>query len=271
MSTKIMTGFRLQTTDLFEIHAIMSEFRASVAELQRRDVATLMARMACDIIDRRDRGHITDDDLPPINAVLRDIRTRQKEILGSGYRDPEIDFDFEISLMPFDGQVFGMVFSERQLWIDTWMARPEVDEFAYWNNTDRPSGLTAEEWSERARVWDAILRANPAGTPGMAGFTAQCADRMVFASAEEMLACLPTFQDRVVRQARSAAVGRVFDQMNEKGKTEDNPFATMMKIERWLDREGAHILREEEDRLRLVLSPEITVHMLLGGSRPTAA
>lgn len=262
MSTKILNGFRFRSSDLFEIHAIISQWRIILAERHRSDLAALMADMCTDVIDRNAIKPAKFAGKVPYSEVRSEIRTRQKEILGSGSRDPEVDFDFEISVLPHDGAVYGMVFSERQSWIDLWMAQDGVEEYGYWNHVDRPDGVSAAEWKSRAETWNGILRANPAGTPGMAGFTAQCADRFNRPEAEQIMTSMPTFEARVARQAKSAAVERVYVRMEEEKVDMSNPLSVLMKIDRWLAGDGAHVLDEERARVETVLSREVSRSMV---------
>ncbi|NTF16817.1 hypothetical protein G6L37_00060 [Agrobacterium rubi] len=262
MSTKIFTGFRFRSQNLFEIHDMVSRWRELLAERHRADLAKLIADMSSDLIDRNTADPSKFAGKTPYSEVRSEIRTRQKEILGSGSRDPDVDFDFELSLLPHGGNVYGMAFCERQSWIDLWMAQGWVEDFSYWNNSDRPDGVSCDDWDARAETWTQILSSNPAGTPGMAGFTAQCVDRFSKPQASQILQSMPAFESRVQRQAKSAAVGKVYDRFKEEERETANPFATLMKIERWLAGDGAHALDEEKERMRSALHPDITEKMV---------
>jgi hypothetical protein len=271
MSTKIHHGFRFRSRDLFEIHEMIARWRVVLADQHRADLAALVAGMAADTVDRNIIRPERASGGTPYRIAREEIRTRQKEILGSGSRDPEVDFDFELSILPFGGAVYGMAFCERPRWIDLWMEQGAVDDFSYWNNTDRPDGIAEDEWEERGRIWHDLLLAHPAGTPGMAGFTAQCADRMLQVSAEDILEALPSFEARVARQARNEAVNAVYVRMKEEGKDMSNPFSVYSKIERWLGGEGSRLLEEERGRVAGLLAREITREMIFEPTREQAA
>jgi hypothetical protein len=164
-----------------------------------------------------------------------------------------------------------MVFSERSRWVDRWMEKEEIEDFAYWNNTDRPAEVSAKEWAARGKIWDDILRANPAGTPGMSGLSAQCTDRMLRAGLEDVLECIPPFDDRVAARARECAMDSVYAAMKESGRLEedDNPFSVLLKIERWLGGEGSHVLEDERSRVARLLRRQIDAETLTS-ALPTA-
>lgn len=262
MSTKIYTGFRFRSHDLFEIHGLIARWRQTLAKLHRVELAALIAGMCAETIDRNVTEPGRNAGKHPYREAREEIRTRQKEILGSGCRDPEVDFDFEVSVLPHDGAVYGMIFSERSRWIDFWMEQEGVEDFSYWNNVDRPSDISQGDWKARSETWSAILRSNAAGTPGMAGFSAQCTDRRVQPDLAEIIDQLPTFEDRLSKQARSAATTLVYYKMKDEGANLDNPLETIGRIERWLNREGAHIVQEEMQRLSRLLARQIDADML---------
>lgn len=265
MSTKIYTGFRFRTNDIFAIQRLVAEWRVELAAIHRRELAALLAGMCAETIDRNAINAERNAGKNPFREARKEIRTRQKEVLGSGHRDPEVDFDFEIAILPHDGRVYGMVFSERSHWVDRWMEKEGIEDFAYWDNTDRPDDLSAKDWKARGRVWDGILRANAAGTPGMSGFSAQCTDRMLQPRLEEVMESIPTLEARVAARARETAMDSAYVAMREKMEgveEEHNPFVLLRKIERWLDGDGAHVLESERSRLGQLLSSSITVEML---------
>lgn len=42
-------------------------------------------------------------------------------------------------------------------WYDDFFNKPEIEEFGYWDNTDMPDDVTAEEWEERYQTWKPII------------------------------------------------------------------------------------------------------------------
>jgi hypothetical protein len=262
MSTKIYTGFRFRSHDMFEIHGLIARWRDSLVTFHNDEMAVLLASMCAETIDRNVTEAGRNAGKYPYRDAHQEIRTRQKEILGSGARDPEVDFDFEVSILPHDGAVYGMIFSERSRWIDLWMEQEEVEDFSYWNNVDRPSDISEDEWKERSETWSRILRSNAAGTPGMVGFSAQCTDRFVQPTLADVVDQLPSFEERLKKQSRSSAITRVFYKMKDDGFDLESPFAVLRKIELWLDGEGAHVQQEETSRLAVLLPKQIDAEML---------
>jgi hypothetical protein len=263
MSTKIYHGFRFRSSDIFEIQNTVAAWRIELAELHRRELATLTGRMCAEMIDhhalnpKRHAGNI------PFQVTKNEIRDRQKNITVTGYRDPEVDFDFELTIFPFEGHVYGVPFSDRSRWIVAWLNRPEVEDFSYWNNTDKPDTVSQEEWDHRQMVWDRILAVNPAETPAMAGFTAECTDRFLYVFARDIIEFLPTFEQRVASRTRNSAMDRIYSDLPAYGiEHDDNPFGLLRKIEKYLEGDGADILKQERSRVEQLLSVSIDEAML---------
>jgi hypothetical protein len=60
-----------------------------------------------------------------------------------GHRTPLCDPTFAMSFLPHpDSRILGISHCEQDDWKERWLARPFVRDYAYWNNTDRPDGLT---------------------------------------------------------------------------------------------------------------------------------
>src|SRR3546814_10315192 len=120
---------------------------------------------------------------------------------SSRRRVPQVDFDFEMTLHPFKGRVYGIAFSEQSDWLAAWMQKPGVEPFAYWDHTDPDEGLSRAEWRRRGRIWSAILDRN-GGTPAMSGFTAQCTPpHAPSPKPAEVVRQVASFEDRLNRVA----------------------------------------------------------------------
>jgi hypothetical protein len=72
-------------------------------------------------------------------------------------RDRFTDARFEVWLRPVGIDHFiGHVFHDQPSWYKEFMGKMPVTECGYWNNTDWPEGMTAEEWERRKDMWDKI-------------------------------------------------------------------------------------------------------------------
>lgn len=157
MSTSILYGLLFEATDIFVIHEQFKMFRTKLQKLSTERLATLCAERLVAEIDKA-----VAEGLPvPANTLSkarRAIDDEQAHIEKTKERNPTVDFDFEVSLLPFEGKIYGMVRCEHAPWISIFKRTVPVKDFSYWDNTDKPSRISREDWNERERVWENIFK-----------------------------------------------------------------------------------------------------------------
>jgi len=111
-------------------------------------------------------------------------------------RDPILDWSFEMTFHPLAcGKILGITYTEQpdfqQAWLDKWF----VEEYFYFDNTDKPEAITDADWEQRERDWEEALPGVIA--PSMAGFTATISTLdMPFASLQLIQSNWPTIEER---------------------------------------------------------------------------
>ena len=154
MSTKIYTGFRFKTKDWNAIHRMLMRYRQQLEPLVKDKIVDMYARLSTKALDCRacNIDLIKNDKKSAYTWALDTIESRIKETRKTGLRDPLIDFDCEIALLPLsNGVVLGIIYTEQQEFINLWMRKKNVEEYAYWNNTDPPDHITEKEWQQRSK------------------------------------------------------------------------------------------------------------------------
>ena len=96
-------------------------------------------------------------------AAWMDLRSRT---VDKGIRAPGVDTDFQLVFFPDGDRFLGIAFTEHSRWFRHWLRQPLVSEYRYWNNTDRPNGLSGKEWERREAAWDRVLCMEPPATRG---------------------------------------------------------------------------------------------------------
>ncbi len=95
-----------------------------------------------------------------IMPLWREMRQRQREILSSRERDPEVDSQIEIQVwLGKAGRLYGYVHSEVSGVRDYLIEHGFAKDFAYWNNSDRDETVTAADWRKRRTVWSFLTSA----------------------------------------------------------------------------------------------------------------
>jgi hypothetical protein len=115
MSTKIYTAFRLPgytlERALHKLQAFQLEVLVPVAQqaCHRKVVSEAVARLDahhCGLDTEKPR-------LSPMAEAWSDLMGRANDIVKPGRRDPSVDFDFEVTLFPFDDAILGISFTEQ--------------------------------------------------------------------------------------------------------------------------------------------------------------
>ena len=76
-----------------------------------------------------------------------------ERIYKTQHRDPDYDFQFSVSFISSNNKILVFVNTEKQVYLDLFVSITKAKEYGYWNNTDKPKGVSAKEWKERERDW----------------------------------------------------------------------------------------------------------------------
>ena len=151
MSTRIYKGFRLATDSLSEALRIVEGFRPWVTAQADQLLDTFMTNMNKEGADAI-KAFDTWQDLRQL------IRTQQRRV-------PHVDTDFTVLLIPSEGGMLGIVYTEHSKWFEAWCLQDGVVEYSYWNSADAPEEACTEEWLARGKAWS-VLKRGPASMQG---------------------------------------------------------------------------------------------------------
>jgi hypothetical protein len=155
MSTKIYTGFKINTDSFQEAMQIVNAFRPWVEKQAESVMDAYFDNLKAAYIG----PEITKTDLE-ITIYDKWEEMRQKILKEKGLKAPHIDTDFTLALIPLNGFVLGIAYTAHNAWYDEWCKQPKVQEYSYWNNTDAPEEVSHEDWEKRGEDWD-VLGHNP--------------------------------------------------------------------------------------------------------------
>lgn len=236
MSTKVYNGLRLNVDGLHDLHGKMTDWRHKVADLQRLHDAEVTARLAVSKIDDEAmKGEIV---YGAIHTVGWQLQDRRLEVKRTDRRDPLVDTEFTLCVMPYEDTLLAIAYCEHRKWISQFTDLPWVEEYAYWNNTDPPDEMSETEWEERGKAWENVTKSDPLDRPGNCGFTYECLPCHVFVKPEECMPFIPTWDHRVTRVAENQSRT---EWATLKGMTHEklieNILANMRKHADWLKTE----------------------------------
>lgn len=226
MSTKIYNGIRFTTSNLISLHRKIAKFQAELEPLALKKLTKVMATIAAesydDLLIKREKPETFKGKY--IIGYARDIvDKRNKEVQQTRRRDPAIDMDFNVCVMPCGRSLLGIIYTEHDDFTEKFMKMCPAEEYAYWNNTDRPDNLTATEWHKRKKDWDKALETY--GIPAMNGYTINCLRDFLpwLIDNEDILKAIPSYAYRTKRIATDFTVSALckklkIDKVKEYGK-----------------------------------------------------
>lgn len=269
MSTKIYNGYRLKTDmSLRELHDLCMRIRQSVGKLCEELYFKKIAEIICNLLDMKEmkpsrlEAMVTrmakDSRLHdyPLWIVQNYILERQRQIKVTNLRDPEVDFDCKIVFFPISDKILLTLYAEKKEYFKAIEAFCEVEEYGYWNNTDRPKKLTDKQWEQRRIDWDEAL--GDSDIPSLQGFTVTCVLDNFFPDVDRVIATMPSFKERV----KSRAYNNMVDEYIGKNKEhlgDPHTWEPIFKAREYLRTDdGKKLLRTEEKRLKGILKPVFT-------------
>jgi hypothetical protein len=173
MSTTIYEGFHFyRATDLVNVLNTLKAFRKAVAPVAMRLDAGATVRIVCRKFDEQFTTRKKIDLTNLWGQADREIRKRQKDVVLTRQRDPEVDFGFEIVVIPVKHRTcdmtLGIPFTEQKYFLKMLKSQEWYSGYGYWDNTDPDETLTKVQWNRRRRNWNLALPG--AGVPSENGY-----------------------------------------------------------------------------------------------------
>lgn len=167
MSTRIYNAYRVkQPSKVWDVvHAIFEQGQANVTQTLRDHYTHLVRTVDPEMKDYQEARAKSDSE--ELGFRLRWARDKTYK----GYREnltklewSTYSLDVTVCLYPHKGQYYlrtfcegGSLFGKVLDFVET---MPELEDFHYQNQSDRPDEVSARAWSHRKQVWDEISKVN---------------------------------------------------------------------------------------------------------------
>lgn len=186
MSIHLEHGYQVAPMDWIALETWSATLRIRAHALQQQGLRRLAAQLASRIVDQcaiqptweqawaaiqAEYGDAERPEAPQGSLramVLEMLRARQNHVLRTQVRDPIYDWESTVVLLPHQGRLYALLYTEQPAIRRLWRTTPGVTPFPYWNATDRPASLSQKAWEARRAIWDAVLDHAP---PEQRGFT----------------------------------------------------------------------------------------------------
>ena len=218
MSTRILTGFRLPSTNLTQILSQLKEIKKQARITAQNCLAETIIRTALSDFDDDfvKTGVISDKN--HLAKAIGNVIDEQKQVAKTNIMNPSVDLSLEVVLFPRKKNTLGIYFGANKLVTEHIKTLPGWEDYSYWNNTDRPETVSNQEWKERKKVWDDVMPNN--GTPIEHGLSFQLlpVEWVVFdinKEDEDVVLC-ETFENRAQRIAANMTVSISLNKLKER-------------------------------------------------------
>ena len=182
MSIKIYNGIILKNKNLNETLPLILKIRKKCEEIKKRKEESLYINLMTKILDNQKINMESPKEIckryelpkfkqiTPILAAEIIIKNRIKNIKLKNERDPAVDFECNISLIPSGNDTLGTIFTECSEMTEHILKLEEIEEYNYWDNTDKPENISEKIWEKRYSKWK---EATNFKAPSESGLTAE--------------------------------------------------------------------------------------------------
>lgn len=145
MPTNVDHGYKLEVTPGF---GIARELQALFEPVYHRLMLEKVIRKATFLYDRE----------KPANALSGSIHKITETPQAAGGLN--FSFGWEILFLgdPADDETsYALVYGQQSEYREVWEQTPGVSPYPYWDDADRPEGISSNEWEHRKNVWARML------------------------------------------------------------------------------------------------------------------
>lgn len=182
MSTKIYTGIQIQHMNMIELNKYMANVRKQLIPIAHKEYYKAFAKLVEELVvyiqtgvqladnvdDYTFKARTPNEIIEHANKLASQIIKNNKSARTIMEHRSDFDFDMNIYIFPIKRKLLGMYFIENEVLKDAFLNLPEISDYAYWNNTDRPDNISSDSWNRRRSNWDEALTG--LGIPSECGF-----------------------------------------------------------------------------------------------------
>lgn len=99
-----------------------------------------------------------------------ELLDRAMHVKRTGQRDPLVDVSFDVTFFPIKNKLLAITFMDNKTLEKAWESLKGVEEYSYWNNTDKPEEVSKADWKNRENDWNEALLDGDA-VPSKNGFS----------------------------------------------------------------------------------------------------
>lgn len=157
MSTKIYNGYKINITSLYKLNEFCQELGQKIKqkreELIQETYCELIQELLVTICSSERSEKLENYNYTLIGNIFNFLKKEKESKRRNIY-----DFGFNVMFFPFKTKTLAMLFCEKKEFIEIWEEYDCVDEYVYFNNTDKPDHISKRHWTQRRKEWDVALK-----------------------------------------------------------------------------------------------------------------
>lgn len=243
-----------------ELQSFCMKVREEIQKVSEKEVYSFYAKRIINVIDGLTFGFplekIKDSD-GILSFIFFEFLDKIEEAEKSDFRQPSYDFEFNFCVFPLKDKFLVTVYGEKEAYIKTFENFKEVEEYKYYNNTDRPENVSSREWKKRESDWNKAL-CGYCSIPSMSGFSIECANSKTLPvvtsnEIEKVKEYYPSLEERINNVAVCFLRRKFFNNYREEIKP-NNIIKIIREYSLW---EKTEIGKKKKNNLKLLIERKI--------------
>ena len=153
MSTKIYDGYRIKNLTIQNFKETYSSICSYIEKESKKNIMLHLSKMYYEVAD-----NIYNCNPENVLNVVKKELEHEVENLKEGSRSPELDKDIGFYMKEYKGDLYLYLFYEDSDIKNKLLDKLKgIEDFGYWNNTDKPEEISDSHWEKRKKIWNELL------------------------------------------------------------------------------------------------------------------
>lgn len=153
MSIKIYDGLRIKNAKEEKVIAKLDNLKPLFKEVLKKTIAKKISSEYFNMVD-----NVFNNDNPQLPFdYAQNILKKEMESIKNDKRSIMFQHDFVIYVKQYKSDVYLYPFYRELNDLNILMEKiPELEDFGYWDNTDKPEEISESHWKKREKIWNTI-------------------------------------------------------------------------------------------------------------------
>lgn len=153
MNTKIYDGYRIKNITIEEFK---TKYSYLLDYIKEKSVKNIYLYLSSKYYENLDNVYNTKPE-NVLEMIKKEIKDECEE-LASGRRSLDFDKDIGFFMKEYKGDLYLYMFYEDSKVKKILLNKIEnIEDFSYWNNTDKPDEVSESHWDKRSKIWNELL------------------------------------------------------------------------------------------------------------------